>query len=510
MIRRRDVLVRGSAGALGFAAAAKFGGVARAAGAPVTIAYPADVPSWDPSSAGAAIAASIYKCVFDMALNVAPDLGFGPSVVAKHEWIGKDGRTLELTLREGVTFHNGDPLTSEDIKFTFFDRPKADNKLMIAGVWGRTVAAIETPSPSKAIFKFNFPFVTAPQLLADIPAYVLPRRYFEKVGRDGFIAKPIGAGPYRLVDYTRDSRIVLEAYDKYWQGPAKIDRLVWQIVKDTSARIAAVQSGQVDCATNLPVREVVRLASHPGLSGLLHPITNVFLIHMVNKGIFKDKNLRLAMHHAIDKPALSKAFFDGKAAPLSMWAGEGMPGYDPNFKFGYDPALAKSLLAQSGYSDKKPAKIPFLTFNGVYPNDYDVARAIVAMWKRVGIEADLSVIEMANYSELSRNDKLEAPVLYSWANSTGDPEVYSGYILDPKKRFSVWKSEDVSAKLDPLLSEPDYDKRIKGYREFDAWAVAQGYAFPMFQGVAAVVHAKRIGYKPFRNGWILPYHWTVA
>jgi peptide/nickel transport system substrate-binding protein len=510
MIRRRDVLLQASAGALGLAAASQFGSRARAQGGPVTIAYPADVPSWDPHQSGLAIGASIFKCVFEMPFNVAPELGFGPSVVAAHRWIDNEGRALELTLRDGVTFHNGDPLTSDDVKFTFDERPKSDNRMMIAGVWGRTVAAIETPSPTKAIFRFNFPFVTAPQLLADIPAYIVPRKYFERVGREGFIQKPVGSGPYRLVEYTRDSRIVLEAYDKYWQGPAKIKQLAFQIVRDTSARVAAVQSGQLEVATNLPIRENVRLATHANLVGQLHPITNVFLIHMVNKGVFKDQNLRLAMHHAIDKQALSRAFFHDRAAPLSMWAGEGMPGYDPNFKFPYDPALAKSLLAKSGYSESKPAQIPFITFNGVYPNDFDVARAIVQMWKRVGIEANLSVIESAAYSEQSRNDKLEAPVLYSWANSTGDPEVYSGYILDPKKRFSVWKSDDISAKLDPLLKEPDYEKRIKGYREFDAWAVTQGYAYPLFQGVASVVHAKRIGYKPFRNGWIQPYHWTVS
>ncbi len=357
MIKRRDLLVQGSAGALGLAAATTLASVADAATDTVTIAYPADVPTWDPVAGGAAIAASIYKCVFEMPFNVAPQLGFGPSVVTGHKWLDKEGRVLELTLREGVTFHNGDPLTSADIKFTFFERPKSDNKLMIAGVWGRITKSIETPSPTKAIFKFKFPFVTAPQLLADIPAYILPKNYFEKVGVAGFIQKPIGAGPYKLVDYTRNSRIVLEAYDKYWQGPAKIKHLVFQIVKDNSARVAGVQSGQVDFASNLPVREVVRLSHRKGLKGLLHPITNVYLIHMVNKGIFKDQNLRLAMHHAIDKRALSRAFFDGKAEPLSMWSGKGLPAHDPNFHFAYSPALAKKLLAKSGYSLKKPAKI---------------------------------------------------------------------------------------------------------------------------------------------------------
>ena len=112
---------------------------------------------------------------------------------------------------------------------------------------------------------FATPMVTAPVMLADIPAYILPRSYYEKVGRDGFVAKPIGSGPFRLVEYERDARIVLSAYEGYWRGPARIKRLIFQIVKDPVTRAAAIQAGQADITLNLPVREVERLSKLPGL-----------------------------------------------------------------------------------------------------------------------------------------------------------------------------------------------------------------------------------------------------
>jgi peptide/nickel transport system substrate-binding protein len=118
-------------------------------------------------------------------------------------------------------------------------------------------------------------------------------------------------------------------------------------------------------------------------------------------------------------------------------------------------------------------------------------------------------MELTKFAELARNDRIEAPALSSWFNASGDPQVYSGTLLDPKKRFAIWRSDDIPPRLDPLLVEADYDKRIAGYRQFDRWAIEQGYAVPLLQGVGTVVHAKRINYVPFKNGWILPYHWTM-
>jgi peptide/nickel transport system substrate-binding protein len=468
------------------------------------------VPNWDPNAGGPTIIASIYKSVFETPMTMTPDLAFAPSMVQSYQWLDETGTVLELKLRDGVTFHNGDRLTSADIRFTFLERPQAEQTLNMYGVWGRVVADVATPDAATAVFKFNTPFVAAPALMADVPCYIIPKAYFQSVGREGFMARPVGSGPYKLVDYQRDSRIVLEAHDKYWAGPPPIQRVTFQIVKDASARIAAVQAGQVDFAHNIPVREVTRLGAVAGLVGDLAPITNVMLIQMVNKGIYKDRNLRLAMHHAIDKTALSKAFFGGKATPLSMWSAPGMAAYDANFNFPFDPRLARDLLAKSGYGPDNPAKIVFNTFNGVFPNDYDVARAMTQMWKGVGIETDLQVMDILKYSDMSRSDKLEAPVLYSWSNATGDPEFYSGYILDPRKRSSVWKSDDVPPKLDPLLKEVDYAKRMAGYRAFDAWAVEQGYAVPLLQGTNTVVHQKRLNYAAYKSGWILPASWSLT
>ncbi len=508
MIHRRDFIKAVPLGAL--LASAHLDRVMAAPGPDMNIAIPTDVLSWDPGASVAPNAVPLFKCIFDQPLEYTHDAQLSNGIVTEYRWLDDTGLTLDLTLREGVTFHNGDPLTSADFAFTFMTRLRENPKLQAGFIWN-LVEAIDTPSPTRAVMHFSRPMVTAPQFLAYSGAFVLPKRYIEQVGMDGFLQKPIGSGPYRLVSHERDNLIVLEAFENYWRGPASVKRVTFQIVKDATSRAAAAQSGRLAVASGLPVREAVRLGKLPGLQASLTPTVDTYLIHMANQGALTEHKVRLAMHHAIDKQALSKAFFNEVAKPLSTAAPPETPAFDPQYQFAYSAERALELLTQAGYSASNPVRFPFYATSGIYANDFDMARAITQMWKRVGIEADLQVIEPAQYYPRVQAGKMDGPALWFWTNATGDPELSAGYYLDPKKIFSVWRSPDVSEKLDPLLVELDTEKRIQGYKAFHIWAVEQGYSLPLLQGISSVVSApKRVHYTPFRNGWLIPYAWRAA
>ena len=468
----------------------------------VTIGWPVDVPAWDPNQRFTPEVQPINKLVFDQPLGQNPKLDLVPNLVTKWE-LAKDALSLAVELRDGVKFHNGDPLTADDFRFTFFERLQGPDKIDTKNSW-RKVSDIEVQSPTKAVMKFYSPAPTAPQWLAFLGSYVVPKKYMTQAGVDGFNQKPVGTGPYKLVDYQLNARIVLERNDDYWGGKAPIKRLTFEIIKDPSARVAAIQSGQVDLTTNVPVREVGRLQHEPGLAGEINPITRVILLQCRNDQGFADDNVRLAAHHAINKDALSKAFYAGSAVPLSMPVTPGTPGNVPDFKFAYDPALAKQLLAKSGFGPDKPATIGFAATNGQFPSDNEIAQAIVQMWKKVGIEADLQTIEYAKYFELNRGGKLPEATLYSWDNSTGDPEIFSGYQLNPKLPFSPWKDEDIGNRVLGLFNVPDYDKRIAGYKELERYAVENGASMPLLQSVVTVVRKKNLTFTKYANGWLLP------
>src|SRR5580698_4603770 len=468
----------------------------------VTIGWPTDVPSWDPEQRTVPDTQPIYKMVFDQPLDQAPDLKIIPKLVKTWK-LAPDALSLSLDFRDDVKFHDGTPMTSADFKYSFFDRVKAGHKIDVAQIWG-FVTDVDTPSPTQAVMHFKLPFATSAIWLAFLCSYVVPKAYVDKVGEEGFGKAPIGTGPYKLVDYEINSRAVLERNDAYWGPKPKMKTVIFQIIKDPSARVAAIQSGQADLVLNVPVREAERFKTDANFKSEIDPIERVIVIQTRGDLGFADKNVRLAAHHAIDKAALSKAFYGGAAVPLSVVAPPGTPGFLDDFSFKYDPALAKALLAASGYSPSNPVKIGFATTNGQFPNDYDIARAIAQMWKQVGIEADIQVIEYGKYFELNRGGKLPEVTLYSWDNSTGDPEIFIGYNLNPKMPFAPWKDDYFGNKDLALFGVADYDKRIAGYKDLEREAVENGASMPLLQSVVTVVRKKNLTYTKYGNGWVLP------
>ena len=467
----------------------------------VTIGWPQDVPAWDPNQRFVPDAQPIYKMVFDQPLDQDPKLKLIPNVLKTWELAG-DGKSLSVEMRDDVSFHDGSKMTMEDFRYTFFDRIKAGHKVDIAQSW-RKVTDIEVQSPTKAVMKFDSPAPTAPVWLAFLGSFVVPKAYMEKVGVDAFREKPIGSGPFRIAEYQLNSRIVLERNDAYWGPKPKIKRVTFEIIKDPSARVAAIQSGQVDLAVAVPVREVERLKNEANLAGELNPITRIILLQVRNDLGFADENVRLAAHHAIDKQALSKAFYGGAAVPLSLPATPGTPGYIADYHFAYDPELSKQLLAKSGYSLDKPAKFNFASTNGNFPSDYDMARALVQMWKKVGLDVNLDVIEYAKYFELNRGQKLPEATLYSFDNATGDPEIFGGYLLNPKLPFSPWKGMEIGQRAIDLFNVANYEERVAGYKTLNKDAVESGACMPILQSVQTLVRRKNLAYTNYGNGWVL-------
>ena len=499
-LTRRSLLGATALGFLGVHALASKVGARAAESDSVAIGWPQDVPSWDPNQRFVPDAQPMFKMVFDQPLDQDPKLKLIPNVVKSWE-LAADARSLPVELRDDVVFHNGDKMTTADFRYTFFERIKAGHKIDIANSW-RKVTDIEIVSPTKAVMRFDSPAPTAPQWLAFLGSYVVPKDYMEKTGVDGFREKPIGSGPYRLAEYQLNARIVLERNDTYWGPKPKMRRVTFEIIKDPSARVAATQSGEVDLTISVPVREVQRLKSEPNLAGELNPITRVILLQVRNDLGFADENVRLAAHHAIDKKALSQAFYGGAAVPLSVPATPGTAAYLDDYRFSYDPELAKQLLAKSGYSTEKPAKFTFASTNGNFPSDYDIARALVQMWKKVGIDADLEVIEYAKYFELNRGAKLPEATLYSFDNATGDPEIFAGYLLNPKMPFSAWKGMEIGQRAIDLFNVANYDARVAGYKALNKDAVESGASIPLLQSVQTLLRKKNLAYTRYENGWV--------
>lgn len=470
----------------------------------LTIAYPTDIVSWEPNQANP-LQSAILKCVFDQPLQIATDLTLEPGIVSDYAWLDKHNQVLSLTFRDDVVFHDGQSFTSEDFHFSFFERVKQFPDSLLAGVWGG-IARIDTPTAHSAIVHFLWPMAIAPAMMADIPAYLVPKHYYSAVGSQVFREHPIGSGPYRVVTRQAGMHIVLEAHSHYWQGSPAFKRIIFLIAPDKMTRLAMLETQQADISLNFSVHEAVKLASRPELAATYQPAAGIILLQMVNHGVFKDKRIRLALHHAIDKNLISQAIFKGKARPISTPAGMGMPGYDPDFVIDYNPTYAQQLLTEAGYSLTKPLTVNFYTTKGVLTNDLDIAKAISQQWAHLGIDVQLHVLTPAMIADYQNRQKFDGPLLQGWNPAAGDPATYSGLLLNPALSMGIWKSDDVIKPLQELDSLSDNTQRIARYKAFDRWQVAQGYSIPLFQNVTVVVGKASLVIPPDLSGILSPYH----
>jgi dipeptide transport system substrate-binding protein len=470
----------------------------------LNIAFMADIQSWDPTAVTFPVGQSIFKCVYDSPLHYSSDQKLQSRQIVSRKWLDDNSTRLEITLRDNMLFHDGSKVTTEDVKYSWVTRPQKDKRLAVAGLL-QDLKDVEILSPTQAVLVYSKPSPSAEFYLGFLTVYIIPKAYHEKVGDEGFLAKPIGAGPYKLVDYQRGSRIALEAFDKYWAGAPAIKSVTFQALPEASTRVAAIESGRVDVAVQLPFREAMRLQSKPELSVNIYPQAEIYMLQVPSYvDTYQSKDVRTALHMAIDKGALARAFFNNVAKPLQVLATPGSTGDVPGYTFPFDRKRAAETLEKAGFSKAKPLQMTFLTTNGTFPNDYEIAQAIAAMWRQIGIDVKMEETTVAKYLELNHAAKLPGIMLYSWANATGDPENYSGRILNPALRFSAWKEPANGERIAKLFAMKLGDERLEGYRSLNKDASENSWSIPLLQPAANVVTKKTIDLPAYSQGYVLP------
>lgn len=478
----------------------------------LVISYPTDIPSWNPIALTLPAAQPIYATVFDSPLRYDAELTLGPRQIRQWQWEDDNKQRLAITLRDDILFHDGSQLTTEDLKWSLLDFPAQDNKFAIRGMFP-SLKDIEVRSPTQAVLVYDKPTPTAPIFLGFLAAYILPKAYIERVGIEGFLEKPIGAGPYKVTQYQRGSRLTLEAYDAYWGPKPAAKQITILFTPEASSRVALIESGRASLATGLPVREAERLKKNPALNSQIYPIATIYMLKVPSYiPPFDNDNIRKALHLAIDKQAISRALYANQAVPLSVLAIPGAPDFVEDYTFAHDKQQALTLLEQEGYTPSKPVTVRLLATNGVFPNDYDLARVLAAMWKQVGIETIIEETTSAKAMEMSQTGKITGMVLHSWANATGDPDNGIGRILDPRLRFAMWRDESLGPRIDQLFAQTDEATRIQGYQALQKEASENAWVIPLVQGIDTVVCDARLQVGLRRDGYIAPedYAWNSA
>ncbi len=479
------------------------GSAQAAVGDTLTIAYNVNLPSFDPTVGPSAVnptIQAIYRSVFDQFIGQKPNLAFEPGLLTAWGW-NDDRSKIWMDVRPGVTWHDGSPFTPADIVWSLERAGKPETGNPIQFVWstignfqvdGKRVTA-DVKSFDPTIFKW----------MAFLTAYVLPKAYYEKVGAEGFEKKPIGTGPYMVDAYQGNAFLRLKANPTYWGGKPPFETVVFKFVTDATSRVAEIESGSSDLTLEIPYEEYDRLKAKPGLAGVATPISDIGMIFINNEGKL-DKNVRLAAHHAIDKQAIVQRLLRGYGVPIDTLEAPEYEAYDPTIKVGYDPDKAAKLLAAAGFSPQKPFKTTIQTTRGFKPKDYEMIQAVVGMWRKAGIEADIEVYEIAKHFELRTSHRLAPLAFYNWGNAIADPSTSTGHAMFGPSPHSSWKSADLDAKIGPLWGEKDEAKRIAGYKAVDRYIAEEGYVIPLLQYVQPVIYKADLKVTPNVSGAMQP------
>src|SRR5215831_14093444 len=480
------------------------GGAEAAAGSTLTIAYNVDLRSFDPTVGPSAVnqtVQAIYRSMFDQFIGQRPNLAFEPGLLTAWGW-NDDKSKIWMDVRKGVTWHDGSPFTPEDIVWSLERAGDTATGNPIQFVWstignfkvdGQRVTA-DMKSFDPTIFKW----------MAFLTAYVLPKAYYEKVGAEGFEKKPIGTGPYMVDEYQGNAFLRLKANPAYWGGKPAFETVIFKFVPDATTRVAEIESGSSDITLEVPYEEFDRLKKINGLAGVATPISDIGMIFITNKEPMLDKNVRLAAIMAIDKKAIVDRLLRGYGVPIETLEAPEYSAFDPSIKTPYDPKKAAELLAASGYSPEKPVKFTIQTTRGFKPKDYEMIQAIVGMWRKVGIEADIEVYEIAKHFELRTTHKLAPAAFYNWGDAIADPSTSTGHAMFGPSPHSSWKSKDLDAMIGPLWGEKDEAKRIAGYKAVDRYIAEQGYVIPLLQYVQPIVYKADLKVTPNVSGAMQP------
>ena len=389
-------------------------------------------------------------------------------------WERIDDRTVELTLRQGVIFHNGDEMTAEDVAFTFGPErmlgEDAPQRATARRLWP-TLDRVEVVDDYTVRFVTSEPEINLENRIARYGSQIISRRAFEEAGSwEAWSRAPVGTGPYRVVQLEPDDFILLEAHDDYWQGRPPFATVRWQEVPETSTRVSGLLAGDFDMVTDIPPDQLERIEAAPGVRVEGGPINNHrILTYDANHPVLADPRVRRAIGHAIDRELIVETLWQGMSrVPQGLQFEDYGDLFIESFEMTYDPDLARELLQEAGYDG---TRIEYRILDDYYTNELATGQILVEMWRAVGLNVDLGVRE--NWGQIVDNDGTRA--VRNWSNSAPFPDPVASIVNQHgpdggQQTGGYWTNAEFNEHAGTLLTSTDQDARRDAFaRMLEIW-----------------------------------------
>jgi peptide/nickel transport system substrate-binding protein len=419
------------------------------------------VNSMDPQFHNETPTNSVNSNLFDGLVNFDKDLNPYPALA--ESWEVLDDVTWRFTLRQGVTFHNGNAFDADDVIWSF-NRAKTSDKSGFKGALS-AIQSMEKVDDYTVDVTTNGPF---PILLAKLTYLkIMDKEYAEPMSDEDLGRKPVGTGPYTLLSWQRGQSIVLEANPDYFLGMPSIERVEIRPLTNDSTRVAAILSNAVGLINQVPVRDVDRIKAISQLRFVMQPGLRLIYLQMdqhreqspyvegVESNPFLDVRVRKALYHGIDEDAIVEHIMGGFAVPAGQYYPAAVTGYDPNVtRPPYDPDKARQLLKEAGYEDGFTVTLD--TPNDRYINDDKIAQAVASSLAKIGINVKVNAIPKGSFFPKA-NDADSSFNLIGWACSDGDGSAYldaNAHTYDPERGYGRYNGGRYSnPEVDAIIQE---------------------------------------------------------
>jgi peptide/nickel transport system substrate-binding protein len=407
---------------------------------------------------------------FDYLVGVTPDGQLSKDTGVATSWEpSADHKRWTFRLRKGIKFHNGDELTSEDVKFSILRALGPRSTTGYAGPLKALVQDIETPAPDRVVIVTKEPTLIVPPYLSRVLAtegMILPKKYLEKVGDDGFGRAPIGSGPYRVVEAVSGSHVKFEAVDRHWRiGVPRIKTITFKRIPEEATRIAFLRRGEADIVEigRDRVKEIEK-AGFPIHFRKHDALLDAWWIPPIDKHPLNDKRVREALNVAVDRTELAQTIFGGYAEVASLpwglsWA---FPGIGlkptPDMAYPYDPARAKKLLADAGFAKGYTQELFAYQLPG-FSEGKALSEALAGYWEKVGVTTKLIPVDYSAFrKKWLDNSQPGALGFYNlanrdWVGAYALIEKYAG-----KSKTATIKDAEVTGIIEQVMKQTDQER----------------------------------------------------
>ncbi len=505
-------------------------------GGEMIVTYKNDISTLDPAIGYDWQNWSIIKSLFDGLMDYEPGTTTLVPDLAESYEISEDGRTFTFRLRDGVTFHNGRPLTAADIKYSIERAVNPETQSPGQGFFAtiegfeamasgeaKELSGITTPDDRTVVFRLSRPDATFLHVMAINFSFAVPKEAVEEYGAD-FGRNPVGTGAYKLTEWTLGQRLVLEKNpDYYREGVPYLDRITFEIGQEPTVALLRLQRGEVDIlGDGIPPAQFVQVMSDPANEDLVvegGQLHTGYVTMNVTKPPFDKVEVRRAVNMAINKDRVVR-IINNRAVPANQPLPPAMPGYAEDYEgYPYDPTRAKSLLAEAGYPNGFDTELYVMN---VDPNPR-IAQAIQQDLAAIGIRAEIK--SLAQASVISAGGEGQAPMIWSggmaWIADFPDPSNFYGPILgcggavEGGWNWAKYCNEELDAKAaeaDAIVDPARAEERLALWRSIFLQIMEDAPWAPVFNEQRFTMHSERIGGEPalFVDPVHIPVHYDYV